>query len=94
MIPDTTYKNFAAAIHALCYEWERIPVPELMPNADGGYTYDWYLSPYRTLSVSTADGKLYWAWLDDERHGHGSAADDGFPAEIQTVLKLLYETPR
>lgn len=90
MIPETNYKNFAAAIHAICYEWERLPVPELVPNADGGYDYDWWLSPYRTVTVST----LYWAWLHDDQKGHGSADDNGIPAEVRTALERLYEERR
>lgn len=75
-------KNFAAAVHRLCYEEERYGTPEIVPNADGGHDYEFYLTPSRLLNVAAHDGQLFWAWLYDDEKGHGSAPDDGNVPEI------------
>ncbi len=47
-------------------------LPEIGAEPDGAITFEWYCSPYRTLSVSiNPDGYVYYASLTEASRRHG-----------------------
>ena len=73
---------------------ERYPVPEIIPIATGDVGFEWYIDPYRVLSLSVAgDGYIYYAGLFGFKNAdHGSKPLAGkLNEKVMSLLGEVYK---
>ena len=72
---------------------DNIPVPEIVPQANGGLSLEWYRSPDSLFDISVEkEGPLIFAGkLSPSSRLHGETSlESNFPAELEYFLNLLY----
>lgn len=66
-----------------------VPAPDQCIDHDGAVSLDWQVSRSRMFSVSIdAAGRLGYAWVDGEQHGHGVGVfDRAWPVSMLQQLE-------